>query len=128
MEDIALLNTGIVLADGHTSDMRNYAHRGVKLYIATGAFGVSESTMTVVIQGKDPVSGAYYTILTSASLVASKDVGSAAGNLLTVYPGLVAVTNQVVNDILPATWRVAWNASNWGTGGSTLGIVASLII
>lgn len=128
VDNITLLASGVVTANGVSSDQTNLGARGIKLFIVTGSFGASESTMTVTIQGKDPVSGVYYTILTSASLVASKDPSSAAGNLLTVYPGMTAVANQVASDVLPKSWRVSYSAANWGTGGSTLGIAAALIV
>ena len=121
-----------ILADGSTvtanadtspgaGDQASNGARGIMVFINPGAFGASESTMTVTIQGKDPQSGKYYTILQSASLTANTPV------VLRVYPGLTASNNIAVSDLLPATWRVIYAASNWGTGGSALGIAAVLI-
>lgn len=122
VDGITLLASGVVTANGNSTDQSNLGARGIKLFIATGSFGASESTMTVIIQGRDTVSGTYYNILTSASLSAS------GFTVLSVYPGLAVSANVSANDVLPKTWRVIWTASNWGTGGSTLGIAAALIV
>jgi len=121
-DSYSLLTSGVVTANGNSFDAINYRSRGVKLFISTGTFGASESTMTVTIQGKDPVSGSYYSILTSAALTAS------TFSVLTVYPGLTAAANVTANDILPKTWRVTYQATNWGTSGSTLGIACAMIV
>lgn len=57
-------------------------------------------TLTVTIYGKDGASGTYNTLLTSAALA------SAGQTVLTVGPGMVAAANTVVNDYLPAIWRL----------------------
>jgi hypothetical protein len=121
-DNITLLASAAITANSQSADQTNSRARGLKVFVATGSFGASESTMTVTIEGKDPVSGTYYTILQSASLSAS------TFTVLSVYPGLAASANVAANDVLPKTWRVKWNASNWGTGGSTLGISAALIV
>lgn len=121
-----------ILADGSTvtanastsagaGDQASNGAKGVMVFINPGTFGASESTMTVTIQGKDPQSGKYYTILQSASLSTNTPV------VLRAYPGLTASNNIAISDLLPATWRVIYAASNWGTGGSVLGIAAVLI-
>lgn len=120
-DNIVLLASTAISANNHSSDMTNLRCRGIKLYIATGAFGTGASAITVTIQGKDPVSGSYYTILTSASLVAS------SFSVLSVYPGLTASANVAANDVLPPTYRISYQATAWGTSGSTLGIACALI-
>ncbi len=127
VDNYILLASGVITANGHSFDAINGRGRGVKVFIKTGTFGSGASAITVKIQGKDPVSGVYYDILTSASLSASADITSAA-NLLTVYPGLTPAANQVVSDVLPPTWRVSYQASSWGSGGSTLGIACAMIV
>jgi hypothetical protein len=128
VDNYVLLASGVVTANGNSFDVPNPRCRGVKVYITTGAFGSGASAITVTIQGKDPVSGKYYTILTSASLVTNKDISNAAANLLTVYPELAAVANQTAQDVLPPTWRISYQASAWGSGGSTLGIACAMIV
>lgn len=121
-DNIVLLTSAAITANSNSTDQTNTSYRGIKVYLATGGFGASESTMTVTIQGKDPVSGNYFTILTSASLSASAFV------VLTVYPGITASANVSASDVLPKSWRVSYAASNWGTGGSTLGIACAYIV
>jgi len=121
-DGIVLLTSAVITANGFSLDQSNPSCHGCFVYLATGAFGATESAMTVTIKGKDPVSGTYFTILTSASLSASSFVA------LQVYPGATASANLIANSSLPKTWRVEYNATNWGTGGSTLGISAGYIL
>jgi hypothetical protein len=81
------------------SDQNNRNGKGCHLHINISAW--TAGSITVTVQGKDPVSGTYYTILTSAALAA---VGFIT---LRVYPGLTPVANLTENDILPRTWRVS---------------------
>jgi hypothetical protein len=82
----------------NTTDQSNYQFRGVSVVINVSAF--VSGTYTPTIQGKDPVSGTYYTILTGVAI-------SGTGiTVLKVYPGITATTNISVSDILPKTWRV----------------------
>lgn len=78
-------------------DMTNYNARGLHLIIDVTAF--TAGSITITIQGKDPVSGKYYTILTSAALAA------VATTVLRVYPDATIAANVSINDILPRTWR-----------------------
>ena len=80
---------------------------------------VSTPLVTVTIQGKDPISGKYYTILASAALAA------AATTVLRVYPGLVAVANLTVNDVMPRHWRVSVTVGD--ADSATYSIGASMI-
>lgn len=81
------------------TDQNNRNGKGCHLHINISAW--TAGSITVTVQGKDPVSGTYYTILTSAALAA---VGFTT---LRVYPGLTPVANLTENDILPRTWRVS---------------------
>lgn len=122
LDNFVLQASGAITTNGNSFDVVNYNARGVKVFITTGAFGSGASTITVSIQGKDPVSTNYYTALTSASLTAS------AFTVLTVYPGIAVTANVTASDVIPRTWRVAWAATAWGTSGSTLGISCALIL
>ena len=64
------------------------------------AFTGTLPTALFLIEGKDPVSGKYYTILQSASLIA------AGTTILRVFPGATAVANLAANDVVPKTFRV----------------------
>lgn len=121
-DGIVFLASGAVTANGNTNNQVNSFYRGIKLYVAPGSFGSGATAITVKVQGYDPANIGYFDILTSASLTASTNV------ILTVYPGVTASANVSVSDVLPRSWRVTWQASAWGTGGSTLGIAAALIL
>lgn len=121
-DSIILLASGAVTANASSTVQTNQNCRGLLLFIKTGAFGASESTMTVTIQGVDPISTSTWNILVSASLSANAFV------ILRVYPGLTAAANVTASDVLPKSWQVSWAASNWGTGGSVLGIAACTMV
>jgi hypothetical protein len=80
-------------------DQTNYAARGVIVVIDVTAITATPS-VTFTIQGKDPLSGKYFTILASAAITG---VGT---TVLRVAPGLTAAANLVANDVLPQTWAV----------------------
>ncbi len=77
----------------------NSFRRGVKVVVDICAIS-GGTTLTVVIEGFDQVSGKWYTILTSAALAA------VATTALTVYPGVGTQANISASDILPKTWRI----------------------
>lgn len=125
LDNFVIQASGAIITNGNSFDAVNYNARGAKVFITTGTFGSGASAITVSIQVKDPVSGNYFTLGTTGSLTASGFF------VLQVYPGsTISLTtpNVAVNDALSRTWRVTWNASAWGTGGSTLGISCALIL
>lgn len=73
------------------------------------------ATLTVRIQGKDPVSGKYFTMLTSTAL------GAAATTVLTIFPGATAAANVTVNDRMPRTWRISYDIGTATTIAATIG-------
>jgi hypothetical protein len=83
---------------------------GVNITVAGGT-----PTYTVKIQGKDPVSGQYYDLLTSAALA------SVAFTALTLYPGVTVAANVAVSAPLPSQWRISVT-----TGGTTPAITATI--
>lgn len=90
-----------------SADLTNEGCRGVQvIFDAT----ITTTTSAVLkIQGKDPVSGAYYDLLTGAA------VTSISTNVYTVYPGVTVASNVAVSAPLPRTWRVSITI----TGGSS---------
>lgn len=98
-----------------STDQTNFNGRGVKLGINITADSAGTALVVVTIQGKDIVSGQYYTILTSASIAA---VGFST---LTVYPAITVTANVAASDILPRTWRVSVTVSGAGTASATVG-------
>ncbi len=83
-----------------SADQKNLTHRGLALYVNISALTGTGPTVTVTIQGRDPVSGQYFTLLASAAL------GAVGFTRMLVYPGVPATANLADNDALPGTWRV----------------------
>lgn len=97
---LTILAAAVRAASNNSADQKNRDAVGLHLIIdVTAVPGID--TVTFTIQGKDPLSGKYYTILASAAIVAASTV------VLKVYPGLTAAANLAASDILPADWRVA---------------------
>lgn len=92
-------------------DFENISGRGLILYLNITA-ETGTATLNVKVQRKDPVSGTYFDI-PGASFAAKTATGS---DMLCIYPGAVAVANQVVNQIVGRNLRVVAVESG---GGST---------
>jgi hypothetical protein len=106
-------------ATNNSGDLVNRSARGLHLIIdMTVEPGVD--TVTFTIEGKDPLSAKYYTILASAALTA------VATTVLKVYPGLTAAANLVASDVLPKDWRVV--ATHSGATTTTYSVGAQLIM
>lgn len=63
-------------------------------------------SITPSIEGYDPASGAWYTILTGTAM------SSVSQQVLQVGPNFAATANVSVNTILPTTWRVTLTSSS----------------
>jgi hypothetical protein len=72
------------------------------LAVNVSAMSGSGTSLTVTLQGKDVVSGQYYTVLTSAAIT------TAGLTVLRIYPGISASANAAANDVLPPVWRVTY--------------------
>lgn len=111
--------TGLVLSAASTSrngaDIDNISSSGAHVVIDITAITGTTPTATFTVQGKDPVSGKYYTILASAALNAT------GTTVLRVGPGLTAAANLVANDILPPVIRVIV-----AIGGTTPSVTATV--
>jgi len=97
----AVLTVTNASGNANSPDQTNYNHRGLQLGINISAATGTSPTFQVTIQGKDPASGTYYTLLQSAELT------TAGFTLLTVYPGAPATANISANAPLPRTWRIS---------------------
>ncbi len=117
--DITVLASAARTAAVDTSDFTNTNHRGVTVVVDVTVDPAS-AAVTFTIQGKDTLSGSYYTLLASAALAA------VATTDLVVYPGCVAVTNRVANLPLPRIWRVSITVGN--SNSFTYSVGASLIL
>ncbi len=97
----------------------NLQCRGIKLLInITDASDTPSVVFTV--EGKDFLSGEYYTLLTSAAKTGT------GKTLLTIYPDSTAATNVTVNDVLPIDWRVT--ATHGDTDSITYSVGACTIL
>jgi len=103
----------------HSSpDISNYSGTGMVAVIDATAITATPSVV-FTIEGKDPTSGKYYTILASAAIVAT------GTTVLRVHPDLTAATNTVAKDMLPAVWRVKTAVSDTDT--LTYSVGASMV-
>ena len=79
----------------------------------------STPSTTFTIQGKDPASNTYYTILASSAQAGTGQV------ILRVHPDLTASANAVAKDMMPAVWRVL--ASHGNANSMTYTVGASIV-
>lgn len=102
-----------------SADFTNYNAKGIKVVIDVTA---DPATASVVfdIEGKDPISGNYYPLLTSAAIVA---VGT---TILTVFPGVSETANIKASDVLPRTYRVT--ATHADADSITYSVSGALVI
>ena len=88
-------------------------YRGIKVTLDMTTAGTGSVTLTV--QGKDPTSGKYYTILAGAAVTTN------VTNIYTVYPGLAVTANVSANDVLPRVWRLLVTANNGNSATYSVG-------
>jgi hypothetical protein len=98
---LALTNV-TATTNGH--DLENLGGRFAHVVINITAITGTAPTATFTVQGKDAISGSYYTILASTAL------NTAATTVLRIGPGLTAAANLVANDVIPKTFRVIMTA------------------
>lgn len=115
LDAISLIAATNVSATQTSLDQTNFYGRGVKVFLNVTAIGAG--SLVVLIQYKDPVSGQYITALTSAAVIAN------GFTQYTIYPGITAIANVAVNDVVPRTWRVqvtGANGSSFTVGGAVM--------
>lgn len=94
-----LLDSEARTADTFSMDYSNKSGRGLHCVLSITNV-VPSGSITLTIEGKDRLSGDYYTLLQSAAYT------STGTKVHRVYPGLTVSTNLTANDVLPETWRV----------------------
>lgn len=93
----------------------NNFYRGVQIGIDVTAITGTTPTLTVTLEGVDPVNGSTFTVLASAAL-------SATGyTTLTVFPAIAATANVSANTILPFNWKIVT-----AIGGTTPAVTATI--
>lgn len=115
IDTAALVTLAAAAAGGNSAEQINLYGRGLQLSIDITVITGTGPTLTVSIQGKDPVSGKWYTLLQSAALSA------VALTNLTVYPGVTAAANVAASQVIPRTWRVLYSI-----GGTTPAVTATI--
>lgn len=88
-------------AGSNSGDLDNLAGSAVAFVIDITAITGTTPTATFTVEGKDPISGKYYTILASAALAAT------GTTVLRVFPGATAAANLSANDFVPKVFRVS---------------------
>lgn len=96
---MTLLPSAARTATTNSGDLKNHQHRGVVVVVNVTAASATPSVV-FTIQGKCPLSGAYFTILASAAVTGT------GTTVLRAYPGLAASANVTANDVLPEHWRL----------------------
>lgn len=97
----------------------NYNARGLHLVINVTSV-TSTPSVVFTIEGRDILSGEYYTILASAAITGT------GTTVLRVYPGLGASANLIANDILPRTINI--KAVHGDADSITYSVGCSLIL
>lgn len=116
------LATALISASGATTtqtsaDQINPNGHGVQIVLVTTVIGTG--SITLEIDGKDPVSGNYYSLLTGAAVTTNTT------NVYTIFPGITVAANVSASMTLPRTWRVKCTANNanaatYSVGGCVL--------
>lgn len=115
-----LMTLAAAAASANGDDQRNDNCRGITVIVDLTAVSGTSPTCVVTIEGLDPQSGKYFTLLASASLTG---VGT---TILKVFPGATASANAVANDQLPKFWRVKTTIG--GTTPSFTGKIAASLV
>ena len=102
--DITALASAARTTTTNSGDLTNYDGRG--LHVVVDVTSAGTGSITITIQGKDAVSGQYYTLLAGAA------VTTVSTNVYKVYPGLTASANAVASDVLPRTFRILSTHNN----------------
>ena len=88
-----------------SKELKNSRHKGCHVIIDMTAV-TATGTVTPTIQGKDSVSGKYYTLLVGAAISTISTV------VLRVYPDLTAAANLIADDIVPSDFRILMTHGN----------------
>lgn len=113
---VTVLGTGARTATATQADQTVFgAYRGIVVVLDVTIAGTGSITLS--IEGKDPVSGTYRVILAGAA------VTTISTNVYKVYPTITAVANSIAQDFLPSVWRVKVTANNGNTITYSVGAV-----
>jgi hypothetical protein len=112
-----LSNLGLTFAGVTTTqtsvDYSNDNCRGVRCVL--DMTNVGTGSVTLSIQGKDKVSGKYFTLLAGLPVTTNTTTS------YTVHPKIAASANVAARDVLPQTWRIVCTANNANATTYTVG-------
>lgn len=116
-DGIQLLSADLAAANanGNGPDQENPACNGIEVVIDITAISGASATLTVIVEGKDPRSGKYYTLLQSAGLTA------VATTVLQIYPGITVTANVTASRALPRQFRISYTIT-----GTTPSVTAKI--
>lgn len=122
-QHVTLFESKARTIDSNSRDIKNsdfVKSSGMGLVVVIDVTAVTDSPSVVfTIQGKDPASSKYYTILASAAITGT------GTTVLRVHPDLTAAANTVAKDMLPAVWRVS--ADHADADSITYSVGASMV-
>lgn len=104
-----------LIVNGQTADFTPHgAPRG--MHVVIDITSISGGNLTFTVEGKDPASGKYYTLLASTALAGT------GTTVLRIFPGATAAANVTANDLVPGTIRVRWTIGTTPTAAFTIGV------
>lgn len=104
---------------GNSADLVNGMNRGVTVGVNVSAISGTSASLTVTIQGKDPASGNYYTVLAGSAITAT------GYSTLVVYPGAAVTANESASLPLPQNFRVSYAIA--GTSPSVTATISAVL-
>lgn len=117
VEELTLLAAAVRAATVNSADFVNFNGRGLVVVFNVSAVpGVQ--TVTLELQGRDALSGLYYTILSSAAIV------GVSTTVLRIYPATAPVANIAADHPLPRIFRA--RVVHSGAGNFTYSVGASV--
>lgn len=118
INEVILLASVARIASVNGTDQTNRFAKGIVFTVDMTAVTATGS-IVFTLQGKDALSGKWYTILASAAVVAVETT------TYTAFPAAPATANASANFQLPRTWRIIATAANgvsmtYSVGGTLL--------
>ncbi len=117
-DNTSILPSASRTATTNSRDILNRGAKGGHIILDVTAVSATPS-IVVTIQGKDPLSGAYYTILTGAA------VTTTGTTVYKIYPGITAAANASVSDVIPGVWRAT--VTHADTDAITYSLAANMV-
>lgn len=87
-----------------TSEIKNLGAKGAVFIVDTTVVDGTDPELTVKIQVKDVVSGAWVDLPGAVTAT----INATGQTMLTVYPGIAEAANSKVSHVLPRSYRAAW--------------------